>query len=183
MAKDVLDINWILFYIPTYIFSEIDAYRTTIDLNHQYILAAREDAEVKMFNVGSIEINYLDKRTPWNAAVWSAMMPGLGQVLIHRIPAASFIIIGFIAVGEQSKLLPALHFSLLGQFESAKAILNPQWFLNIPSIYLFSIYDAYENTVSNNKLFDWKQTKFLKKNYESKKFNMPFKKTNQRGEH
>src|SRR5665648_130550 len=176
MAKDVLDINWVLFYIPTYIFAVWDSYRTAVDLNHQYILAAREDAEVKMFNIDPIEINYLDKRTPWNAAMWSAMMPGLGQVLIHRIPAALFIIIGFIAVGEQSKLIPALHFSLLGQFEYAKAIINPQWFLNIPSIYLFSIYDAYESTVSNNKLFDWEQTKFLKKNYESKNFKMPFKK-------
>jgi len=123
-----------------------------------------------------MEINYLDKRTPWNSAIWSALMPGLGQVLIHRVPAALFIIIGFIAVGEQSKLLPALHFSLLGQFEYAKAIINPQWFLNIPSIYLFAIYDAYENTVSNNKLFDWEQTKFLKKNYQSSKFNMPLRK-------
>ena len=45
-----------------------------------------------------------------------------------------------------------------------------------------SIYDAYENAVSNNKLFDWEQTKFLKKNYENKSFNMPFKKTDDRGE-
>ena len=182
MAKDILDINWVLFYIPTYLFGVWEAYRTTVDLNHQYILAAREDAEIKMFNVDSMEINYLDKRTPWNATMWSALMPGLGQVLIHRIPTALFIIIAFIAVGEQSKLLPALHFSLLGQFEYAKAIIKPQWFLNIPSIYLFSIYDAYENTVSNNKLFDWEQTKFLKKNYESKNFKMPFNKTNARGE-
>ena len=95
MAKDVLDINWVLLYIPTYLFAIWDAYRTTIDLNHQYILAAREDADVKMFNITSIEINYLDKRTPWNSTIWSAMMPGLGQVLIHRIPAALFILEAF----------------------------------------------------------------------------------------
>lgn len=59
MAKDVLDINWVLLYIPTYIFSVWDAYRTTVDLNHQYILAAREDAEIKMFNIAPLEINYL----------------------------------------------------------------------------------------------------------------------------
>jgi len=95
MAKDVLDINWVLLYIPTYLFAIWDAYRTTVDLNHQYILAAREDADVKMFNITSIEINYLDKRTPWNSTIWSAMMPGLGQVLIHRIPAALFILEAF----------------------------------------------------------------------------------------
>jgi hypothetical protein len=182
MAKDVLDINWVLFYIPTYIFAVWDAYRTTVDLNHQYILATREDAEIKVFNVSPIEINYLDKRTPWNAAGWSAVMPGLGQVLIHRIPAALFIIIGFIAMSQQAKLLPALHYTFLGQFEYAKSIVNPQWFLNISSVYFFAIYDAYENTVSNNKLFDWEQIKFLKKNYQDKNFNMPFEKTNVRGD-
>ena len=182
MAKDVLDINWVLLYIPTFIFGVWDAYRTTVDLNQQYILAAREDAEVKVFNMNAVEINYLDKRTPWNSAIWSAMMPGLGQVLIHRIPTALFIIIASIGVAQMSKVVPALHYTLLGQFDYAKSIINPQWFINIPSIYCFAIYDAYVNTVSDNSLFDWEQAKFLKNNYQNKNFNMPFKKADGRGD-
>jgi len=182
MAKDVLDINWVLLYIPMYVFAVWDAYRTTVDLNHQYKLAAREDAEIKMFNISPIEINYLDKRTPWNAAMWSALMPGLGQVLIHRVPAALFIITSTIVVAYQSKIIPAIHYTFLGQFDFAKLIINPQWYLNIPSLYLSAIYDAYENTVSNNKLFDWEQTKFLKKNYEPKNFMMPVGKMDGSGE-
>ena len=181
MAKDVLDVNWVILYILTYLFSIWDAYRTTVDLNHQYILATREDAEVKMFNIGQFEVNYLDKITPWNAAAWSVLMPGLGQVLIHRIPGALFVIISSIAIAVQAKLMPAIHYTCLGQFEYAKAILNPQWFLNIPSVYFFAIYDAYVNSVSNNQLFDWEQSKFLKKNYQNKNFNMPFKKANESG--
>ena len=183
MAKDVLDINWVLLYIPTYIFAVWDAYRTTVDLNHQYTLAAREDAEVKMFNIDPIEINYLDKRTPWNAAMWSTLMPGLGQVLIHRVPAALFIIISFIVIAQQSKMVSAFHYTLLGQFDYAKSIINPQWFLNLPSVWLSAVYDAYANTVSNNKLFDWEQTQFLKKNYENKNFKMPVGKMDGSGEH
>lgn len=60
MSKDILDINWVLLYIPTYIFAVWDAFRSTVDLNNQYKLASREDAEVKMFNINSIEINFLD---------------------------------------------------------------------------------------------------------------------------
>ena len=182
MAKDVLDINWVLLYIPTYIFSIWDAYRSTVDLNHQYMLSAREDAEVKAFNIGQLEINYLDKRTPWNAALWSALMPGVGQVLIHRLPGAVFNIIWFIVIAQQSKFFPALHYTLLGQFYSAKAIIDPQWFLNIPSVYCYSIFDAYTTTVSNNKLFDWEQSKYLKKYYQDKNFNMPFKNVDGSGE-
>jgi len=182
MAKDVLDINWVMLYIPAFIFAIWDAYRTTVDLNHQYILGAREDAEIKTFNISPIEINYLDKRTPWNAAMWSALMPGLGQVLIHRVPSALFIIIAFIWIAQQSKIAPAVHYTFLGQFDHAKSIINPQWFLNLPSVWLSAIYDAYSNTVSNNKLFDWEQTKFLKKNYENKNFKMPVQEMDGSGE-
>lgn len=182
MAKDVLDLNWVLLYIPTYIFSVWDTYRTTIDLNQQYQLAAREDAEVKMFNINSLEINYLDKRSPRNTALWSALMPGLGHILINRVPVGLLIVITSIVIAYEAKLLPAIHYTFLGQFGYTKTVIDPQWFLNIPSVYLWAIYDAYENTVSNNKLFDWEQTKFLKKYYENSSFNMPLKNSDKRGE-
>ena len=79
----------------------------------------------------------------------------------------------------QSKCLMAVHFTLLGDFEQAKSIVDLQWFLNIPSIYLFAIYDAYVNTVENNKLFDWEQSKFLKRNYKNNSFYSTLKKKNQ----
>lgn len=174
MAKNVLDITWVMLYAPTYLFAVWDAYRTTVDLNLQYILASREDAEVKTFNVDSIEINYLDKRTPWVALSWSALMPGLGQIYIHRIPSAFFSMGWFIVMAYLSKLLPALHYTLLGQFELAKSVVDAHWLLNIPCIYFWCMYEAYVNTVENNKLFDWEQSKFLKKNYQSKYFKIPF---------
>jgi len=37
MAKDVLDTTWVMFYAPTYLFAVWDSYRTTVDLNLQYI--------------------------------------------------------------------------------------------------------------------------------------------------
>ena len=39
------------------------------------------------------------------------------------------------------------------------------------------MYDAYTNTVENNKLYDWEQSKFLKKHYQNSNFVMPFKKS------
>lgn len=181
MAKEVLNKDWMLIYIPTYLFAIWDSYRTTIDINKQYILAAREDAEIKPFIMNIVEINYLDKRKPWNSAIWSLLMPGTGQLLVHRIPASIFVLIWWIIFAYLSKILPAIHYTLIGNFEHAKAIANPQWFLNIPSVYLFSIYDAYTSTVENNKLFDWEQSKFLNRDYQNKSFNMPSKRK-ERGE-
>jgi hypothetical protein len=175
-AKAVVDIRWMSLYVPTYIFAIWDSYRTTIDLNHAYMLAAREDAEIKPFKISEIEINYLDKRIPWVATVWSFLVPGAGQLYLHRLITAFFLVIWWIIICYNSKLLPAFHYTLLGDFKQVKSALDMHWALNIPSVYFFAMYDAYANTVENNKLFDWEQAKFLKRDYQDSNFIMPFKK-------
>lgn len=175
-AKQVVDIEWLSFYIPTYIFTIWDSYRTTIDLNHAYILAEREDAELKPFKIGTLEINYLDKRTPWVAAIWSLLIPGGGQLYIHKLITAFFLVTWWIVICFNAKFLPAMHYTFLGDFEQTKSVLDMQWLLNIPSVYFFAMYDAYANTVENNKLYDWEQSKFLKRDYQNQNFVMPFKK-------
>ena len=172
-AKNIVDIDWLLLYIPMYVYAVWDSYRSTIDLNHNYILAAREDAEIKPFNMNALETNYLDRRTPWVAAAWSALIPGSGQLYAHKIINAFFFIVWWVALVYLSKVLPAFHYTILGDFQMAKSVLDMHWFLNIPSIYLFGIYSSYENSVENNKLYDWEQGKFLKKHYRNHNFKIP----------
>lgn len=66
-----------------------------------------------------------------------------------------------------------MHYTLLGNFEQTKAVLDIHWLLNIPSVYFFGVYDAYVNTVENNKLFRFEQSKFLKRQYQNSNFEMP----------
>lgn len=181
MAKDIVNTKWSLLYIPTYIFAIYDSYETTVDINNNYILATREDAEVLPFKVGAMEINFLDKKTPWVAAAWSLLSPGAGQLYIHRIVVAAFILIWVVAISYLSNLLPAIQYSLLGQVDKAKSIIDWQWYLNIPSIYVYAMYDAYTNCVEGNNLYDWEQSKFLKRNYQNKKFHIPDKESLSRG--
>lgn len=176
-AKQVVDIHWMSLYVPTYIFAMWDSYRTTIDMNHAYMLAAREDAEIKPFKIGAMEVNYLDKRNPWVSVMWSLLVPGAGQLYIHRLVTAFFLVVWFIVICYNSKFLPAMHYTFLGDFEMAKSIIDKQWVLNIPSVYFFGIYDAYINTVENNKLFRWEQSKFFKRQYQNSSFTMPSNKS------
>jgi hypothetical protein len=182
MVKEVININWALLYIPTYIFAIYDSYRSTVDINNIFTLAVKEDAEVEAFNIGALEINFLDKRVPWVAAMWSLLSPGAGQVYIHRIIVAVFLLASWIVVAYFSKLLPAIQYTLLGQFAKAKAIVDWQWYLNIPSIYMYAMYDAYANCVEGNNLFDWELSKFLKKNYQNDNFHIPHKKRGNKGD-
>jgi len=172
-AKMVVDTRWLLLYIPTYLFAFWDSYRTAVDLNNHFILAAREDAPVQPFVMHALGINYLDRSSPWVAFFWSLISPGVGQLIIHRIVVAFFLLAGWIVVVYFSRALPAIHFTLQGQFDMARNVVNPQWLLNLPSVYFFAMYDAYVNTVESNKLFEWEQSKFLKRAYQDHSFPMP----------
>ncbi|MCD1260595.1 hypothetical protein B5M42_017470 [Paenibacillus athensensis] len=169
LVKQVLDVRWMSLYAPVYLFAIYDSYRTTIDLNHVYMLANREKSYLSNFKIGAMEINYLDKRTPWLSLVWSMLMPGMGQLYIHRIVTAFYVLSGWIWISYVSRLLEGFQFTWMGEFDKAAHIVNPEWLLFLPSLYGFAVYDAYTNTVENNKLFDKEQKRFLITNYQERK--------------
>lgn len=173
LAKDVLDTRWLLLYIPVYLFAIWDSYRTCVDMNKLYLLADHENARTSNFKIGALEVNYLDKRKPWVAVVWSMLMPGTGQLYIHRVIAAFFSLIWWIVINYFSRFPEALPLIFIGEFQRATALLNPEWLLLMPSVYGFAIYDAYINTVENNKLFNNEQAHFLKDSYQPPRFRMP----------
>jgi TM2 domain-containing membrane protein YozV len=172
MAKDVLDTRWLLIYLPVYIFAIWDSYRTTVDLNKIFVLAEREEHRYNTFSIGALEINYLDKRNPIMAVFWSLLVPGLGQLYIHRIVTAFFVIVWTVVFFYLSHGLEALSLLFLGEIEKATNVLHPEWLLFFPSIYGFSVFDSYANTVENNKLFEKEQRKFFVENYQSNSFNV-----------
>lgn len=172
-AKDVLEPRWLLLYIPVYLFGIWDSYRTSVDMNKVFLLAERENSSFSSFCIGPLEINYLDKRRPIMAVFWSLVTPGLGQLYIHRVVTAIFIMCFMIIFVYFSKVLIAVHFLFLGDIAQATEVIDPQWLLFLPSHIGFAIYDSYVNTVENNKLFESEQRKFLKENYQEYKVQFP----------
>lgn len=166
MANEVLEPRWLLLYLPVYIFAIWDSYRTAVDMNKVFLLAEREDKKFKSYVIGALEINYLDKRNPIMAVIWSFFTPGLGQLYIHRVLTAIFIMIFMITFVYFSNVLTAIHFLFLGDIRQATQVMEPQWLLFIPSHIGFAVYDSYVNTVENNKLFESEQRKYLQDNYQ-----------------
>ncbi|WP_134684843.1 hypothetical protein [Brevibacillus migulae] len=165
-ARDALDPTYMSLYIPVYLFAIWDSYRTTVDLNRAYILAKRENAPYSKFDIGAFEINYLDKRKPWLAAVWSMAIPSVGQLYLHRIILAVFILANTVILIGNSKLLLAIHYLIIGDLKASNSVLEAQWLLYVPSFYFFTIYDSYINSVENNKLFEDDLRNFLLQNYQ-----------------
>ncbi|MBM7583553.1 hypothetical protein JOC86_000090 [Bacillus pakistanensis] len=170
LVKEVLDTRWMLLYIPVYFFAIWDSYRTTVDLNKIYLLAEREDAPYNTFSIGAMEINYLDKRNPIMAIVWSMMIPSTGHLYIHRIVIAAMTLSITVVFVYYSHMLEGIHHLFFGEIKKSTEILDAQWLLYYPSFYFFAIYDSYVNTVENNKLFEKEQKNFLRKNYQSSSF-------------
>lgn len=168
IAKEVLDTRWLLMYIPVYLFTIWDSYRTTVDMNKVYILAEHENHQFNSFTVGSFEINYLDKRNPVMSVIWSLFIPGLGQLYIHRIITAIFLIIALVMFFYFSHFQEAVIYLFSGKIKEATEILDPEWLLFLPSHYGFAIYDSYINTVENNILFEKEQRNYLLRNYQKK---------------
>ncbi|CAI6066168.1 hypothetical protein [Cohnella sp. JJ-181] len=165
-ARDVLDPRFMSLYIPVYMFAIWDSYRTAVDMNKVYALARRENAIFSEFSIGALEVNYLDKRKPWVAAIWSMGIPSVGQLYLHRIVLAVFILMSTIVLVRESHLILAVHDLILGDARSASKVVDAQWLLYVPSFYFFTIYDAYVSCVENNKLFDHALKNHLIRNYQ-----------------
>ncbi|MCE4050961.1 MULTISPECIES: hypothetical protein [Bacillaceae] len=173
LAKDVLNVNYVYMYIPVYLFAIWDSYRATVELNNIYLLAEKEEPPIEAITVKPFEINYVDKRDPLIAVIWSLSIPGMGQLYLHQIFSAIFVLITTVFFVHFSHVIAAFHYLLLGDIHKSTDILDKQWFFYLPSLYFFNIYETYLNTVENNKLFAAEQKMFLINNYQS--FNLKFK--------
>ncbi|MEH7111459.1 hypothetical protein V7124_03645 [Neobacillus niacini] len=173
-AKDVLDERWLILYVGIYMFGVWDSFRTTIDLNKQYILANREDAPIQPNAMGAWDLNFLDKRKPWVAMLWSVLFPGLGHLYIHKVVVGFFMFAYTAAIMYFGDIPQAIHLTMIGDFDVAKEIINMQWAMYMPSIFFFIQYDAYTSTIYYNNLFEKEMAKYLREHYQKKEFKFPF---------
>ncbi|RTE08034.1 hypothetical protein [Paenibacillus whitsoniae] len=169
-AKSVLNEKYIYLYIPVYLFAIWDSYRTAVDENKIHLLARRENAKFPTLSISPFQMNYLDKKSPWIALIWSMTIPSLGQLYIHRIVAAALTLIMTLIIVINSNMVEALHYFLLGNLPVTKEVLGAQWLLYFPSIYFYGLYDSYSNAVELSKLFDCEQADYLKREYQSPSF-------------
>ncbi|MFC7063500.1 hypothetical protein [Halobacillus seohaensis] len=169
-AAEILDTRWILVYIPVYIYGIWDSRRLVLSTNKFSILADSYGSVDLMSptNVAWFDHNLLDKMRPGLAAFWSFILPGLGHLYIQRLPTAFYVMIWIVITFYFSNMLPAIHFTVLGKFEEATSVVNPQWLLFFPSMYGFAIFDSYLFCKKSNELYKEQQSRYLEKNFQPK---------------
>jgi len=172
-AKDAVDYRWLLLYVAVYVYAIWDSYAETIEQNKYYIIAEREDFPISPSKITPLEFGFAKRKNPQLAILWSLLTPGLGHLYVRKIEEALFLLISWITTAYWSHFCEAISFSLVGDFDSAKAVVDYQWLLFAPSLYGYSAYASYAAVVEVNKYVDAEQARYLKQTYMSSEFTMP----------
>lgn len=172
-AIDVIDLRFFYLYIGVYVFTMFDSYRRCVDMNNNYVLSFRTTTLTKTTKASSFSVNTLNKVSPITATYWEMIMPGLGSLYLNHLISFFFSIITWVITIGFSKFYVAVYYTCIGNFEKAKTILDPQWYLFIPSIYGGYVYFAYSQAVITNFQFKLSQSQFLRSEYQSASFNIP----------
>lgn len=90
-------------------------------------------------------------KSPVSAMLWSIALPGLGQIY-NRDYVPAFLLIGLeFLVNYYSNLNLAILYSFNGDFHQAHEAINYKWGLFYPSVYGFSIWQAYNHAKAHNR--------------------------------
>jgi len=91
----------------------------------------------------------MGKNNALEAALWSAAIPGFGQI-INKKYFKGLMLIGLeIMLNMCSGLNTIIIYSFHGQTLEAMNLTNYQWLMFYPCIYLFAIWDAYRDAGGN----------------------------------
>lgn len=92
-------------------------------------------------------------KSPYAAAVWSMVLPGFGQIY-NKDYLVALILLGFeFLINLCSNLNLALVYSFTGDFIRAHSIIDYRWGMFYPSLYAFSIWQAFNTAKSHNERF------------------------------
>lgn len=84
------------------------------------------------------------------AILWSIALPGFGQFLNrHLIKGIVFIILEF-TINVMSSFNQAIMYSFLGRITDAANVVNYQWLMFYPCVYMFAMYDAFKFADGDN---------------------------------
>jgi hypothetical protein len=84
------------------------------------------------------------------AILWSVAFPGFGQLLNgHLIKGILFIVLEF-TININSSFNQAIMLSFLGNIKEAAKVVDHQWLMFYPCVYMFAMYDAYKFAEGEN---------------------------------
>ncbi|BBW96136.1 MULTISPECIES: hypothetical protein [Geobacillus] len=110
--------------------------------------ARRKRAYLSQFTTTNLHL-----RHPLVVAFFSFSFPGFGNLMLHRYATAFILIVWELFINTKAHVNAGILYSLLGDFEKAKAVLDERWLMFYVAIYIYGIWDSYRGAVDMNKLY------------------------------
>lgn len=97
--------------------------------------------------------NIVNLRNPYVIAWWSAAFPGFGHLILGHYVIGLILIIHEIIINSLSGLNTAIYYSMIGEMDTAKQVLDTKWIVAYLTPYIFAIWDSYQRSVVQNDEF------------------------------
>ncbi|WML38876.1 hypothetical protein RCG19_16995 [Neobacillus sp. OS1-2] len=97
----------------------------------------------------------MKKLSKLEAVLWNIAFPGFSQLLTgHYIKGLLFVGLEFVMNGK-SRFNQAIMYSFLGEIEMAEAVINYQWLMFYPCVYMFSMWDGYRQAMPADEKYSF----------------------------
>lgn len=89
------------------------------------------------------------------AVLWNIALPGFSQLLLgNYLKGILFVFLEFI-INVNSQFNLAIMYSFIGELEKAHAVVDYQWLMFYPCVYMFAMWDAYRFVMPSNERFSF----------------------------
>jgi TM2 domain-containing membrane protein YozV len=89
-------------------------------------------------------------KSPFVAALWSVFIPGFGQFYVQDYITGLVLIVFEIGLNLLSNLNVAIYYSFTGNFDKAASVVDMEYGLFYPSVYVYNIWHAYNKAKADN---------------------------------
>jgi hypothetical protein len=89
----------------------------------------------------------MKKLTKSEALLWSIALPGFGQILVGQyFKGGLFILLEFL-INVNSHFNMAIMYSFLWEIDKAFEVIDYQWLMFYPCLYMFAMWDSYRHAM------------------------------------
>jgi hypothetical protein len=97
----------------------------------------------------------MKKMSKLESILWNIAFPGFSQLITgHYVKGILFVVLEFM-MNVKGRFNQAIMYSFLGEIDQAEAVINYQWLMFYPCVYMFSLWDAYRSAMSSNEKYSY----------------------------
>ena len=93
----------------------------------------------------------MKKMSKLEAVLWNIAFPGFSQLLMGQYIKGILFVALEVMINVCSHFNMGIMYSFLGEIDQSEAVINYQWLMFYPCVYMFSMWDGYRTAMPENE--------------------------------